>query len=631
MHTARPFRRLRRLSLVRWAASHPLTTSVVLILGLTLLAAGSTFVGLWRALPPGSEYRRALSEAPLSARVVDRAGVVANLPLGEGPPTYTPVLPLDEVPDGFVEELRAFEGMPRSGVHVGGLWRFVRGREGAAPIQAQVHRRLWELHYGERFEGSTWSRLTQFASAVKMSTYVPQSEILHFYINHVQVVPGAAGGFEAAARDRFSKPASALTPPEWRLLMACVAHPASCGSEAPSSGRVSAFRAKTELASARGWVPADSLAASLEVPVFDGDGDVFYPGAGPVLERAGAEASMLLADGGWDAGRDGLTISLTVDLALTDTLTALLERAVDRIGGAHFASALVLDPTGGVVAYATGGRVDEEGKRPRVGVFDALDADRGHSASVIKVLVYAALAEHYLERGVPADSVGSVVLPNRWVRPDGVPVNPGCGGAPELALSAAVACSANGVAAYAVNEVMGVEAFAAFLGRLGIAAEPRWSIALGAFEAPAVDVAAALATVLAQDGQRVWPHLVESVRQRDGRAIYDASGWAWPTRRVVDARACRVVRQMLAGTVERGGTARRLVTALPEAMGWEPRFKTGTSSGSRYRWLTVAGTVLLPGTEKRHTVLVRVEGEVVGTAGRVAVPLLGDVLRRIVK
>lgn len=629
MSPSRIFDPLRRSPAFRWVRAHRLAAAVGLTVALALLAIGAIVVGLWRALPPGPEYRRALVEAPLSARVIDRAGLTANLPLGAGAPTYTPVVSLAELPDGFLDELRAFEGMPRSGVHLGGLGRFIRGKEGAAPIQAQVHRRLWELHFGERYGGGLWGKLTQFVSAVKMSTSVEQDDILAFYVNHVQVVPGAAAGFEAAARDRFSKPASALTPPEWRLLMACVTYPVSCGGEAPTEGREAAFRAKTELAAARGWVLAASLEAHLVVPAFATDGEVFYSSAGPMLARASDEAAQILDAGGWDAGRDGLTVTLSADLALTDSLTALLERSVDGIDGARFASALVLDPTGGIVAYAVGAPEGAGGRVRQRGMFDALDADRGHPASVIKVFAYAALAEHYLERGVPADSIATMVLPNRWTRPDGVEVSPGCGGAPELTLAEAVACSANGVAAYAVNEMLGVDAFAAFLGRFGIDAEPHWSLALGVVDVPAVDLAAGLASILAQDGQRVWPHLVESVRQRDGASVYDASRWAWPTRQVVDPRAARVVRQMLAGTVQQGGTVRRLLQASPEAAEMEPRFKTGTSSGSSYRWLTVAGTVLLPGTEGRHTVLVRVEGEMAGTSGRVVVPALAEVLRRL--
>ena len=497
---------LGRTKLARWARSHRVLSAVCLVACCLGLIAGSVGLGVWRALPAGADYRRALAEAPLSPKVVDREGLVVNLPLGADAPTYTPVVSLSELPQDFLKELRAFEGMPRSGVHLGGLRRFVLGREGSAPIQAQVHRRLWELQFDEVYGGGVWGKVTQFVSAIKMSTYVPQDELLAFYVNHVQVTPGPPG-FEAAARSLFSKPASDLAAPEWRLLMACVSYPGSCKSEGPSQGRVRAFRAKTQLAAARGWIASDSLDAHLEVPVFVANGRVFYPTAGPILGRAAVETDQILADGDWDYERDGLTIELTADLALTDSLTVLLERAVDRTPGAKYASVLVLDPTGGIVVYAVGTRAGERGRVRQRGMFDALAADRGHPASVIKVLVYAALAEHYLERGVPADSIAHIVLPNRWVRPDGRAVNPGCGGANELSLAAAVKCSANGVAAHAVNEVLGVEAFAAFLAGLGIAAEPHWSLSLGVVDVPAVDLAAALASVLGQDGRRVWPHL----------------------------------------------------------------------------------------------------------------------------
>ncbi len=622
-------RALSRFPLVRWMRAHRALTAVAAAVGLLVLAGASVLVGLWHALPPGAEYRRAFAAAPLSSRVSDRTGLVANLPLGTGAPTYTPVVSLGELPEGFLDELRLFEGMPRSGVPLGGLWRTLRGQNGAAPLTAQAHRVLWQLeHPDESPPHSAWWSLTQLVASVKIATYVPREAVEAFYVNHVQVVPGPPG-FEAAARGRFGKRAAELTPPEWRLLMACLSYPAHCRGEAPTPSRLAAFDAKTESAADRGLIPASALPSQRVPPSFATETAVFYRGAGPVLDRAAAETKQILHEGGWDFGRDGLTVTLTADLALSDSLARRLEDAVDATPGAEFASAVVLDPSGGVVVYAVGTRAGASGRpRARGTVFDALDADRGHPASTLKVPLYVMLVQHYLNAGVPPDSIPKLRLPNHWVRPDGKPVSPGCGGARVLTLSAAIRCSANGVAAHALNEILSPVAFAQFLGTMGVRVEPHWSLALGVADVRAIDLAAVYATLIAQDGLLVRPHLVESVWTRDARPVYDASQWVWPTRRVADARAPRIVRQMLGGTVDAGGTVRRLIADDPDLADWMPRFKTGSSEG-RYRWLTVVGTVVPPGGGGRHTVLVRMEGRLGRdlSAGRVAVPILSDVFR----
>src|SRR5262249_38577080 len=145
-----------------------------------------------------------------------------------------------------------------------------------------------------------------------------------------------------------------------------------------------------------------------------------------------------------------------------------------------------------------------------------------------------------------------------------------------VTLTKALALSLNTVAVRLTLEV-GPQAVVRTAHRLGIASklEPNASIALGTSEVSLIEMVAAFAP-FANGGIAVAPHVVERVRTREGKPLYEASDVTLG--RVVEERIVGMMNAMMAETLI-SGTARR--GQLP---GWPAAGKTGPSQDFRDAW-----------------------------------------------
>ncbi len=146
-------------------------------------------------------------------------------------------VPLDSMPKGLPEALIATEDKrfySHWGVDVGRVFKaivknvlaFSLDREGASTITQQLSRNLYNLK--ERSDKSFFNKITrkfrELITSIQLERNFTKREILVLYLNQASFGKGAYG-IEAAAMTYFGKTASALTPPEYTLLIGMLKGP----------------------------------------------------------------------------------------------------------------------------------------------------------------------------------------------------------------------------------------------------------------------------------------------------------------------------------------------------------------------------------------------------------------------
>jgi penicillin-binding protein 1A len=260
---------------------------------------------------------------------------------------------------------------------------------------------------------------------------------------------------------------------------------------------------------------------------------------------------------------------IVVETSIDFRLQAAAEKAlVDELAqkGEKFAvgqgAILAMTPEGAVRALV-GGRNYTESQ------FNRAVAAKRQPGSAFKPFVYLTA----LERGLTPDTL-------REDRPLDVK-----GWRPEnynheyfgpVTLTRALALSLNTVAVRLTLE-LGPQSVVRTAHRLGIASklDANPSIALGTSEVSLIEMIAAFAP-FANGGIAVVPHVVERVRTREGRPLYESADASLG--RVVEERYVGMMNAMMAETLV-SGTARR--GQLP---GWPAAGKTGTSQDFRDAW-----------------------------------------------
>ncbi len=146
-------------------------------------------------------------------------------------------VPLDSMPAGLPEALlstddkqfyhhwgvdlaRVFKAMVKN------VLAFNLDREGASTITQQLSRNLYNLKSrGDRgFFNKVTRKFREFITSIQLERNFTKKEILELYLNQAPFGKGAYG-IEAAAQTYFDKPASALTPPEYTLLIGMLKGP----------------------------------------------------------------------------------------------------------------------------------------------------------------------------------------------------------------------------------------------------------------------------------------------------------------------------------------------------------------------------------------------------------------------
>ncbi|HEX8136210.1 MAG TPA: penicillin-binding protein [Pyrinomonadaceae bacterium] len=288
----------------------------------------------------------------------------------------------------------------------------------------------------------------------------------------------------------------------------------------------------------------------------------------------------------FEAGaRPGQTVVLTIDQVIQYRTEQALAGAVER-ARAKSGTAIVLDPhTGEILALANAPTFDPNDARsaPAEARLNQALQNIYEPGSTFKIVAYSAAIEKGLVK--PDDHIdcqmGAITVAGRVVHDHHA--------FGSLTIAEALAKSSN-VAAIKLGLRVGDEAMAEMMKRFGfgsrtgvelpgetaglVRAVARWqpssmgSIAIGQEVGVTPLQMAAAFGALANDGERITPHLVREIRDAEGAVVYQAN----PERHgVVSAETARVLRGMLEG-VTLNGTAKRA-----QLNGYTAAGKTGTA------------------------------------------------------
>ncbi|MDX2103096.1 MAG: PBP1A family penicillin-binding protein [Alphaproteobacteria bacterium] len=411
-------------------------------------------------------------------------------------------------------------------------------------------------------ERSLRRKLQELVLAFWLEWHFSKDDILSIYLNRVYFGSGAYG-IDGAARRYFGHSARDLQLHEAAALAGLLRAPA----------RLSPARDPTR-AQARGAVVLSAMAETGVISAAAADAAK----ARPLRVVSGAERpGRYFADWVVDqlpayvavAGRD-LVVTTTLDTRLQAAASAAISTTLAQEGTRRQvdqAASIVLAPDGAVLAMV-GGRDYAASTYNR-----ATQAVR-QPGSAFKLLVYLAA----LEAGVRREDTRSdqPITVGRWS-----PTNYDGRFRGEITVEQAFAQSINTVAVQLARQA-GQRRVVQMARRLGVAARltDDLSIALGTSEVGILELAAVYASVAAGGGA-VVPYAVQSIRDREGRVLWQRGSTVLEPvlRREIAAEAMALMQATVAN-----GTGRAAQLPVTTAG------KTGTTSDYRDAWfLGVAG------------------------------------------
>ncbi len=521
------------------------------------IAAIAAIAWVGAHLPPIQSLE--VPKRPPAIEIVDLSGrVLATRGDTSGPP-----LPLKELPAYLPQAFIAIEDrrfLSHYGVDPLGIVRALgmnllhRGvSQGGSTLTQQLAKNLFLTQ-----ERTITRKLQEVVLAFWLERKFSKQQILELYLNRVYFGAGAYG-VEAAAQRYFGKSARQVTVAEAALLAGLVKSP-------------------SRLAPTRNPDGAERRAQVVLVAMADAGfitermAQLAISHSPRIVKQTPGGSGNYVADWIMDVLND-LVGRVDEDIVVETTIDSRLQGAaekalVDELAqkGEKFAvgqgAVLAMTPDGAVRALV-GGRNYTESQ------FNRAVAAKRQPGSAFKPFVYLTA----LERGLTPDSV-------REDRPLDVK-----GWRPEnynheyfgpVTLTRALSQSLNTVAVRLTLE-LGPQSVVRTAHRLGIASklDPNPSIALGTSEVSLIEMVAAFAP-FANGGVAVVPHVVERVRTREGRPLYESADVSLG--RVVEERYVGMMNAMMAETLV-SGTARR--GQLP---GWPAAGKTGTSQDFRDAW-----------------------------------------------
>jgi len=502
----------------------------------------------------------------------------------------------------------------------------------------------------DRSDRTPWRKIGEIRVAGMIEDAFEKKEILELYMNQIYFGAGAYG-VEAAAREYFGKPASALTVDEAALLAGLPQAPSRLNPRRNPDAARNRRNLVLRRMAAHGVIPADRAAAWLRMPIaVDEDtraeeesrGDYFVEEVRKLLDD---ELGDVLYTG-------GLRIHTTLDPDLQERLEAELEAQLRRIEDGQFGrfdyriaqrpeedspeeggegeqgegapgsaaatdsaaaplqgAGVFLDPNSGDVLAMVGGRNFERSKFNR-----ATQAAR-QPGSAFKPFVYATA----LERGYPVTlALEDAPLTIDQGRGDvWTPENYGGGYAGWMTMRNALVQSRN-LATVRLAQMVGIQQVVRTARTLGIDREiPAYpAVALGSAEVTPLEMAVAYGA-FATLGDVAAPRYVTRVEDRLGRVVYPGRP---ATRSAIRPAVAFLLTSMLEDVVNRGtGTAVRAVGVRGGVAG-----KTGTTNEGADAWFVgftpaVVGTIWIgldePGSIVRDA-----------TGGRLSAPVWGRVV-----
>jgi penicillin-binding protein 1B len=494
--------------------------------------------------------------------------------------------PLDRIPSDVVRAVLAAEdasffehpGVSPTGI-ARALWANLSGgevRQGGSTVTQQLAKNLYLTS-----ERTVSRKLREATLAVFLEWRYTKEQILEAYLN--QIFWGRSGGASligvgAASWHYFGKRPEELELADGALLAAMIKAPADYSPVR----RAAAAKARRDFVLDRlvalRWTSPAVAAAAKERALPEREAALSRRRAPYFADAVAAEVAQrwaipTLADTGW-------TVLSTLDTldqeraerAITEGMSGLEEKSKKaRAKSGQFQAALVsLEPATGAVRAYVGGRSYRESQ------FDRVAQARRQAGSAFKPIVYAAAFE------TGAATPGTLV--------EDAPLSVLSGGklwTPQndddefrgwVTARTALEQSLNVPTARLALQT-GLPAIVETAKRAGISTRlrPVPSIALGAFEVVPLELATAYA-VLANRGVRPPVHRVESVLDREGRAL--AGRPLPPPERVLSTQTAYLVTTLLQGVIDygTGRAARGLGLGDPVAG------KTGTTNLRRDNW-----------------------------------------------
>jgi penicillin-binding protein 1A len=528
------------------------------VLGLwAFIAAIATIAWVGAHLPPIQSLE--VPKRPPAIEIVDLSGrLLATRGDTSGPP-----LPLKELPAYLPQAFIAIEDRrfySHHGVDPLGIIRAVamnlarRGvSQGGSTLTQQLAKNLFLTQ-----ERTVTRKLQELLLAFWLERKFSKQQILELYLNRVYFGAGAYG-VEAAAQRYFGKSARQVTIAEAALLAGLVKSPSRLAPTRNPDGAERRAQIVLVAMSQAGFITERMAQLAIS-------------NSPRILKQTPGGSGNYVADWIMDVLND-LVGRLDEDIVVETTIDARLQGAADKAlveelaqKGEKFAvgqgAILAMTPDGAVRALV-GGRNYAESQ------FNRAVAAKRQPGSAFKPFVYLTALEHGLtpetvREDRPLDVKGW--RPENYNREYFGPVT----------LTRALAQSLNTVAVRLTLE-LGPQAVVRTAHRLGIASklDPNPSIALGTSEVSLIEMVSAFAP-FANGGIAVIPHVVERVRTREGRMLYENADASLG--RVVEERYVGMMNAMMAETL-RSGTARR--AQLP---GWPAAGKTGTSQDFRDAW-----------------------------------------------
>jgi 1A family penicillin-binding protein len=550
------------------------------------------------------------------------------------------IVTLDSLPEHIPQAFIAIEDQRfyrHGGVDftrtVGAMVRNIRSRqveEGASTITQQLARNLFPdwLPYRER---NLRRKVFEARVARQLERALSKDKILELYLNHIYLGSGAYG-IEAASLTYFGKPAAELTLMEAATL-AGVPQAPSQGNPKENMDRATRRRnlVLDQMARAGFITPAEAEEAkNTEIVLSEADASTEGPESSYFVERVRRELEETVGSRFYTAG---LRIHTTLDPVAQSAAEEELRRQLDAVESGRFGAYRHATYRGergeGSPAYLQGAVVVIEAAtgevRALVGGRDYADSnfDRATQAlrqagSAFKPFVYASALERY---GSPIhrveDSPLRLTLSGGRVWEPGNYNNQYDG---PITMRDALARSKN-TATVRLAQDVGIGSAVRVAHSAGLTTDipevPATS--LGAADVRPIEMVGAYAA-FANGGQRVQPHLIRRVVDRNGIVIWEASH---RTERAMDPAVAFVLTSMMRDVVERGtGGAVRSVGFRGPAAG-----KTGTTNDASDVWFIgytpdlVAGVWI--GLDRPATIVRGASG------GTIAAPVWGRLMQRI--
>ncbi len=522
----------------------------------TLLACVGVIVYVFASLPPIHSLE--IPKRPPSIQIVSADGKPFAMRGEGGPPVSIKELPR-YVPQAFIaiEDRRFYshQGIDPIGISRAILRNVLRRgvTQGGSTITQQLAKNLFLTQ-----ERTLMRKLQEAVLALWLEHNFKKDQILELYLNRVYFGSGAYG-IESASQRYFNKPAKQLSLPEAATLAGLVRSPSRLApSRNPNGAEKRAQIVLAQMAEQKFITDAQATAALASPAV--------------AVRQTGTGSANYVADWVMDVlddlvghVEDDIVIATTIDPALQAVAeTALVEEIVTKgeKAGVSQGAIVVMTPDGTVRALV-GGRNYAESQ------FNRAVAAKRQPGSAFKPFVYLTA----LESGMTPDTVreDKPIALKGW-RPE----NYGREYYGPVSLRQALSQSLNTVSVRLTLEV-GPEAVVHTAHRLGIASrlDANPSIALGTSEVSVLELVGAYAP-FANGGNAVVPHVIERVRTRGGKLLYQRT--APELGPIIEPRMVAMMNSMLHETIA-SGTARK--ADLP---GWSAAGKTGTSQDFRDAW-----------------------------------------------